>query len=154
MERTHRTDTASLTQLFWPAFMLNAVWEPIHAVLFYEGFQTVVFWPFFGRMAYATTIDALLITGIAALGLLADRTWFSTYTPKNMVVTAVAALVIAAVIEAKALWLGQWAYTAAMPVFLGLGVSPLIQLPITAVISMALTAARLSPGRTPREQSI
>ena len=124
------------------AFLLNFVWESVHAVLFYEAHATFAA-SFFTRMVlYASFIDALLIFGIFCAGcfLFKGDCWLEHYGSKEFMFTAVVGIIIAAIIEIKAIFLEQWQYTALMPTFLGVGLSPVLQLAITGALSMFITS--------------
>jgi len=128
--------------VFVLAFLLNFVWETLHAVLFYEGHATFVA-AFFTRMVlYASFIDALLIFGIFCAGcmLFKGDCWLENYKGKEFAFTIALGILIAAIIEIKAIFLEQWRYTALMPTFLGIGLSPLVQLGITGALSMFITS--------------
>ena len=128
--------------VFVLAFLLNFVWESIHAVLFYEGHAGYVA-DFFMRMViYASSIDALLILGIFCSGCLLFKSacWLESYRGKEVLYTVALGVVIAAIIEVKALLFEQWKYTALMPTIFGIGLSPLVQLAITGSLSIFLTA--------------
>lgn len=132
--------------VFALAFLLNFAWEAVHAVLFYEAHADFAA-GFFTRMAlYAAFIDALIIFGIFAAGcLLFTRKgcWLEHYRGREVGFTILAGIIIAAVIEIKALLLGQWQYNELMPRVFGLGLSPLVQLAVTGALSMYGTAVLL-----------
>jgi len=128
--------------VFVLAFLLNFVWESIHAVLFYEGLASYVA-IFFTRMVlYASFVDALLILAIFCSGCLLFKSacWLESYRGKEVLFTVVFGLIIAAIIEMKALWFEQWKYTALMPTIFGIGLSPLVQLAVTGSLSIFFTA--------------
>jgi len=128
--------------VFVLAFLLNFVWETLHAVLFYEGHATFVA-AFFTRMVlYASFIDALLILGIFCAGCMVFKgdCWLEHYGSKEFAFTIVLGIVIAAIIEIKAFFLEQWAYTSLMPTIFGIGLSPLVQLAVTGALSMFVTS--------------
>lgn len=124
--------------IFIFAFLLNFLWESIHAVLFYEGHQTMESSFFVRMIAYASFIDALIILGIFISGSILWREieWVKKYDSRKIVYTAVVGFLIAAIIEAKALFFKQWSYNSLMPTIFGMGLSPLIQLSVTGVVAM------------------
>lgn len=127
------------------AFLLNFAWESIHAVLFYAGHAayTAIF---FTRMVlYASFVDALLIFGIFCAGCLLFRSdcWLESYGGKEVSYTIVLGVIIAMVIEIKALLFDQWSYTELMPTIFGIGLSPLVQLALTGSLSMFFTSKLL-----------
>jgi len=128
--------------VFMLAFLLNFVWESVHAVLFYEGHAEYTA-GFFTRMVlYASFVDALLILGMFCAGCLLFRTvcWLENYKGKEVLFTIILGTIIAIVIEIKALVLNQWTYSKLMPTIFGIGLSPLVQLAVTGSLSIFLTA--------------
>lgn len=60
-------------------------------------------------------------------------------------------LIVTFGVEVLAVWLGAWDYTPAMPQFLGVGVSPLVQWVFVPIASLWLGAQRtLSPAERPK----
>jgi len=128
--------------VFVLAFLLNFVWESIHAVLFYAEHASYVA-SFFTRMVlYASSIDALLILGVFCVGCLFFKgdCWLEHYRGKELLFTILLGLGIATIIEVKALFFEQWSYTTLMPTIFGIGLSPLVQLAVTGALSMFITS--------------
>ncbi len=130
------------TFVFITAFLLNFLWESVHAVLFYAGHADYSANFFVKMILYVSFIDALLILGIFLAGCLFWKgdCWIKKYDLKKILFTAVAGFIIAVAIEAKALFFQQWAYTELMPTIFGMGASPLIQLSITGIIALWLSS--------------
>lgn len=124
------------------AFFLNFVWESIQAVFLYAGHAEFSAMFFVRMVVYASTIDGLLITSVFVAGCLLFKSdcWLESYKKKEVLFTVVLGVVIAAIIEIKALFLGQWQYAELMPTIFGIGLSPLVQLAITGALSMFLTS--------------
>jgi len=128
--------------VFVSAFLLNFVWESVHAVLFYAEHASYVA-SFFTRMVlYASSIDALLILGIFCAGCLFFKgdCWLEHYRGKELLFTILLGFGIATIIEVKALFFEQWSYTALMPTIFGIGLSPLVQLAVTGALSIVITS--------------
>lgn len=127
---------ASLVFAF--AFLLNFLWESIHAVLFYTGHQTMESSFFVRMISYVSFVDALLILGIFISGSILWREfeWIKKYDSRKISYTAIVGFLIASIIEAKALFFKQWSYNELMPTIFGMGISPLIQLSITGILAM------------------
>ncbi|MEK7499252.1 MAG: hypothetical protein AAB649_01460, partial [Patescibacteria group bacterium] len=81
----------------------------------------------------ATFWDAVIITGIYVC---ID----TKYTKKRYVISAIICLIIAIFIEQRALMEGRWEYLPAMPIVAGMGLSPLVQLPLLCVATYEITA--------------
>lgn len=134
-----------LTQLvlvFIAAFLLNFFWESWHAVLFYKDHATFTSLFFVKMITYASFIDALLISFTFLLGcaLWKNYDWLKNYKPSKIIFTAILGVVIAVIIEAKALYFKQWAYNEIMPTIFGMGISPLVQLSITGIITLIVAS--------------
>jgi hypothetical protein len=46
--------------------------------------------------------------------------------------------ITAVLIELNALAINKWQYTSTMPTLLGIGISPLLQLPVTAILTLMI----------------
>lgn len=119
-------------------FILHLVWERSHIVLYtgyeaMEGALPVYVFATFGDVAY--TLGAVLLISFFT-GCL---TWFLRGRPQAYVGLAVVGFSIALFVEYKALALGRWSYTDAMPMIGVLGISPLIQMTLLLPLSVFLT---------------
>lgn len=119
-------------------FLVNLVWENAQAFLYagYGGFESH-FWICF----VASVVDALVILLVYLLLALVYRNlhWpmHNTYVRYGAVALIGGALAIG--FELWALWKGEWNYTTAMPVILGVGLSPLIQLIFLPVLTYIIS---------------
>lgn len=131
-------NTAQFYSVFILAFLLNFLWESIHAVLFYKGHANMESSYFVRMILYASAVDAILILLFLLLGCIfwQDINWLKDYSQGKILFTLALSLATASLIEIKALYLGQWSYNKFMPTILGIGASPLIQLATTGFISM------------------
>lgn len=110
--------------IFISAFLLNLVWENLHAQLYthYKG------GPITRRiLTRATFWDAVIITVTFML-------WNEFYLPRLLL--PVALFIFAILMEMWALRTGRWAYKKSMPVipYIGAGWSPAVQLALTAEV--------------------
>ena len=115
--------------IFIIAFLLNAIWEFSHAVL-YNHYADGAVYDF--MLFRATLFDAFIITFFAYPFI--ARTYL-----RNKLWVMVSLLTIFAVgLELWALETGRWAYTAGMPIipFIQVGLTPTVQLGLTAYISV------------------
>lgn len=107
--------------IFGAAFLLNLIWENLHAPLYvhYQGGAITQL-----VLLRAALVDALFITGLALpflyIPYLRERTWYALLI----------GLIAAILLERFALTNGRWAYTAQMPIvpLLNTGLTPTIQL--------------------------
>lgn len=127
-----------LVVLYSIAFVLNLVWEFSHAHLYTPCPTIASCWPILLR---ASAWDALFVTAL-------DFFWLQERSVANYTYVVIIALAAAIAIEWHALAIGRWAYTAAMPIIplLHVGLSPVLQLPITAIITYEI-ARRLNAWR-------
>lgn len=124
------------------AFILHIVWERTHIVLYtgyekMEGKLPVFVWATLGDVLYT----------FVAIGLISFFTdtalWFLDASTVNYVGLAVLGFFIAVFVEYKAMALGRWRYNTRMPLFMGLGVSPLLQMTVLLPLSVYITTAIL-----------
>ena len=125
-------------QFFSLSYLFNFLWESIHAYLFYAGHQNYSLGFYFRMVAYAATMDALLILLLYLLVALFLREIFWK-NKKGYLLFFVFGLVLAAAIEYHAVFLAsKWSYNALMPTIFGIGISPLIQLSMTGLFTLFL----------------
>ena len=121
------------------AFASNFIWESWHASYLYASHTfNLSFWPL---MVYAASIDTILLLAIFFGGTLIWKNfyWFGKDSIKVSLYFIIAGIIIAAVIEYKAVYIfQQWTYSNLMPTVFGLGVSPLVQLALTGLLSVSI----------------
>lgn len=121
------------------AAVSHAVWETLHVSLYtaYEGIAgplPLLVYATMGDVAY--TVGALLfLTWVRG-----SDAWLDTALRRDYVVLGALGFGIALFVEYKALALGRWAYTDAMPLapFFEVGVSPLLQMAVLLPCSVLL----------------
>lgn len=111
------------------AFGLNLVWEYAQLPLYAGGTELPT-----SIMLRATTTDAVLILIAAAVALPARRR--SMRAPWLVLVGTL--LATAAFIEVRAALTDRWSYTEVMPTIGVVGLSPLLQLPLTGSVAVAV----------------
>jgi hypothetical protein len=119
-----------LSILFVVSFVLHAVWEYAHLPLYtgYDGlFGGYPVWlvATLGDVLY--TLGAVLVLWLIKLD-------------KNYAALTVAGFCVAVFVEYKAMLLHRWAYAAAMPTVLGLGLSPLLQMTLLLPLSVYISS--------------
>ena len=121
------------------AFASNFIWESWHASYLYASHTfNLSFWPL---MVYAASIDTILLLAIFFGGTLIWKNfyWFGKDSIKVSLYFIIAGIIIAAVIEYKAVYIfQQWTYSNLMPTVFGFGVSPLVQLALTGLLSVSI----------------
>jgi hypothetical protein len=122
--------------VFLVGFVLNAIWEFLHFGLYYD-LSGIAKYP---HLFLATVTDAVIIVVIFLIISLVSRGvgWVKKSSVWNYLVIVLFGLGVAVFIEIRALWIGRWAYRAAMPTVFGIGVSPLLQLAVTGILSLVI----------------
>ena len=132
---------------FIVSFLLNFFWESWHAVYLYGPLSTN-----FGEymltlpscvqlITYASLMDALLLISILIAGAVIwkHKDWWQSLDRNKYIFFIATAVVIAAIIEYKAVYIfHQWSYSQLMPTVFGLGLSPLLQLAVTGLVTRLL----------------
>jgi len=116
------------------ALILNIIWEFSHYPLYIDLSGI----PKYPHLIIASFMDMLIIMGIFAIVSLKNRNfnWIKNPSKFDYLMVVFLGLIIAIFIEMINLNLGRWEYTAAMPTLFGIGISPLIQLALTGIISL------------------
>jgi hypothetical protein len=115
--------------------VLNLIWEFSHYSLYIDlsGIPSIP------HLFLASFTDMLIISGIFLIISIKNKTFLDKKLNKtDYFLVIFFGLIIAASIEIINLNLGRWAYTELMPTIFGIGLSPLIQLFTTAIISLKL----------------
>jgi len=119
------------------ALILNIIWEFSHYSL-YVDLSGI---PAYPHLILASFTDMFIILGIVIIVSVINKElkWIEKTSLKNYFFVIVLGLVIAVIIEEINLNLGRWQYTSSMPVIFGIGLSPLVQIAVTGVLSIILT---------------
>jgi hypothetical protein len=121
-------DIKALIGIFVGALILNAIWELVQMPLYVVD---VSGWDCWILCLKASVWDAIIITGVYFLIDTPNRT--TRYTLSGLLL-----ILVAIFIEHRALVEGKWAYGESMPTLWGIGLSPLIQLPLLAIVTYEL----------------
>ncbi|MBI2107087.1 hypothetical protein HYT57_03815 [Candidatus Woesearchaeota archaeon] len=130
------TTAKPLIYIFVIGFILNLIWEYLHYPL-YKDLSGI---PSNLHLWLAAFFDAFFILTIILLISLKNSNFSWTKKPKTIdyILAIIIPLIIAIMIEIINLDLGRWEYSFSMPTIFGLGLSPLIQLPLITIISLFL----------------
>lgn len=116
------------------ALLTNFLWESLHAIFLYRGLNILGTERYIQLMLDVSLKDMFWLT-VSFLGIgvyFRDLFWFETFSPSKLRAMLLVPLVIAILIEIQGVFIfTKWAYSPLMPTLLGLGVSPLLQLPAT-----------------------
>jgi hypothetical protein len=134
------------TVLYLSAFLLNFFWESGQGLLYiaHQEFAARVYVP---MMAQMSLLDALSITGLYLLTSLFARSLVWRPDVRNLALFSLSGAFGAWSVEYVSVnFLHIWAYTSGMPMLFMVGLSPLLQLSITGLVSIFI--ARGSAGFT------
>lgn len=126
-------DMRKIIIIFTIAFLLNAVWETLHSVL-YASYQDGAISSFI--LLRAALFDAIVISIFAFPFLLYEK------LKNRRWLFALFLVAFAVGLEEWALATNRWVYTEFMPIipFLGVGLTPVIQLGLLGYISFHFVA--------------
>jgi hypothetical protein len=127
--------------IFAFSFLFNFVWESYHAVFLYEKHNFSAE-KYVSMLTYVSTADSSLTAGIYLLiaVLWKDFIWLRAMNTKHICTMCALGATLAAFIEYRKVFiLKEWSYTALMPKLFGIGISPLVQLPATGLMTFWLT---------------
>lgn len=126
------------------AFTVNLCWELAHSALYdwnIPPLESDVRY-YIGRIVLSTAGDSFFIVLICALMsfIKGGVGWVNGPSKKDAVMLALMGLLASAAIETRAMLLNRWTYNELMPMIFGLGLTPLVQLAATALITVKLAA--------------
>ena len=129
---------SKLIFLPFSVLILNMVWEFSHYKLYID--LTNI--PSIPHLIIASFTDLFLVFFIFLIISIFRRNikWIENPKRLDYIVVIIIGILIASIIEIYSLSKGRWAYTTLMPTILGIGISPLMQLFTTAIISIVLLA--------------
>lgn len=121
------------------AFMQNFLWEALHAVFLYANHDFAAS-KYVIMLLYVSAVDAVMILFLYFLNAIffKELFWIRKLNSKKIYAYSLLGLIIATIIELRAFSLNRWEYTSLMPTLFGLGISPIVQLSVTGVISIWL----------------
>jgi len=136
-----RKTLLALSTVFIFAYLLNYVWESFHAVFLYQAhdFRAEMY---VLMLNYVAAVDGIFIVGmyVFVAAFWWDALWLKKMDIKKAGTIVAMGLVVASLIEyRKVVILKTWTYLPAMPTILGIGISPLLQLSVTGLLSIWLT---------------
>jgi hypothetical protein len=117
-------------ELFFVAFFLNLLYELLHSVLYTTCLEAPLK-KYVYLMLKAAIFDGIVIMIMYyATNLISHEGWLIAFL--------IASLLFAYLWEIYSLKVGKWRYAKTMPVILGVGVTPLLQLPLTGFLSLCI----------------
>ena len=117
-------------------FSLNLIWEFSH----YKLYVDLTGIPSNLHLIIASLTDLFLILIIFLINSIFRKSvsWIENTKKSDYAVIVILGVLIAIIIEIYSLSRGRWLYTESMPMIFGIGISPLIQLFTTSIISIKL----------------
>jgi hypothetical protein len=145
-----RDAALTLLLIFILSFLLNYIWESVHEAFFYtkHSFKAE---KYILMMLRVSTVDAFIILGIylGVAVLWKDILWLQKMLRIQVYIACAAGLLIAALIEYwNVLLKKEWSYNLYMPTVLGIGISPLVQLSATGLLTFWIVRRILYQRRT------
>ncbi len=132
--------------IFLIAFSLNFIWESYHSILFYTCCTEMPSPEHLRLMSYVSTIDALLILlGYFIISLKSGFSWPNNRNKNNYITFSVIVFIFALWIEYRGVYiLKKCSYNELMPILFGFGLSPLIQLITTGLLTFFISKRLLA----------
>lgn len=130
--------TIGLTLVF--SYLFNFVWESVHSDWLY-GDHDFGAARYVRMVGYASGIDALLVLGIFCFISLVwrDLFWIERMNPRHALAVVLSGMLVSGMIEYRAVYvLKEWRYGPSMPLLLGIGLSPLVQIGVTGLLAFWL----------------
>lgn len=129
---------AILVKLFFVAFFINLLYELLHSV-FYETCHEAKLEKYIYLIIKGATFDGLVIALVYFITsfVFHNQNIFENYF--QLGAFSLITILFAWVWEVYSLKVGKWEYKKIMPLVFGAGLTPLIQLIITGLLSLYLT---------------
>ena len=130
-----------LSVVFIFAFMNKYLWESLHGYSLYAD-HIIDSDKYVQMMIYMSFMDAMmiLVLYLACAVFVKDVLWLKEVNSKRTSIFFVLGLFIGIVAEYWAVYVShEWHYNARMPLIFGIGLSPLVQLGVTGVLSLWIT---------------
>jgi len=127
------------------SYLLNFVWESIHSVWLYGGHNFSAD-QYVRMVCYVSAVDALLVLGIFFFISLAWRNafWIKRMNSMHVLVVLLTGILVSGIVEYRAVYvLKEWRYGPNMPIILGIGLSPLVQISMTGLLALWVTGRLL-----------
>lgn len=117
-------------------FILSMIWEFSHQILYVDlsGIEK------YAHLVIASFMDVIIILSLFMIVSLKNKNavWIKKPCLFDYVLISLFGIIAAVLIEKINLTLGRWEYATIMPTILGIGISPLVQLSLTGIVSLAI----------------
>lgn len=146
-----KSKIVTLLSVFFTGFIVNILWEFLHAPLYAGGsylqggsvtYGTELTGPFLPILLWASVGDGLLILSIYGIVACIERDWMwvMRWRRRDPAIVIVLGLLFATYIEWRGLSEGRWGYGVWMPIvpILEIGLTPFIQLAATGLVTFRI----------------
>ena len=125
-------------------FFLNLLWELLHSLLYDWNAPPLVndIYVYIPRIIFgASCADAAWIVGFVSINsaIQKDVRWLYQPERRDYIVICLLGIIAAIIIEIQAMLFNMWEYNHYMPLILGIGLTPLVQLAMTGMLSVFLS---------------
>jgi hypothetical protein len=130
-----------LALVFLLSYVANFVWESLHAAFLYKDHDFNAK-KYVLMVSYVSAMDGFLILGIYLFvaALWRDTAWIRNMNVKQISTALITGLLVASAIEYRRVFVTMtWSYDQLMPTIFGLGISPLLQLSVTGLLTFWLS---------------
>lgn len=127
--------------LFFFSYLMNFVWEALHAVFLYEGHDFSAE-KYVRMVGYVSAVDALFILAVYFFMsmLWRDLLWMRHMNKRQAAVAWAVLMGVAALLEYEKVHVfREWRYNTLMPTIFDIGLSPLLQLSVTGLVTFRIT---------------
>jgi len=116
-------------------FLFNLFWEYLHSGLYVSSMLEESYWK---TILLASLGDVMYVGLIFVIVSLKNNglRWIEKSRKVDYILIWILGILIAIFVELKAAYLGKWSYTSVMPTIFGIGISPLLQLAVTASLAL------------------
>jgi len=145
MEKNETVIKTKVLMIFILGFFLNLLWELLHSLLYDWDATPLInnIYVYIPRIVFgASFLDALWILAFIILNSIIHRSfqWVEAPTRRDYITLIIIGIITAIFIELEAIVFNHWSYNEFMPVILGIGLTPLIQLALTSIICLYTTS--------------
>lgn len=123
------------------SYATNFIWESLHAAFLYEEHDFNAK-KYVRMVGYVSGVDSILILGIYFFiaAVWKELLWLRNMTARQKSAIFIAGIIMAAGIENRKVFvLKAWEYSQLMPTLFGIGLSPMLQLSITGMLTFWIT---------------
>ena len=126
-----------IKKIFIIAFFINLLWELVHSQL-YDTCLKMKLKPYTKLIIKMSLIDAFMISLIYLITALIFKNYLILNSPIQLITYSILALLFVFIDEKIAIKNKRWKYSKKMPTIFGVGITPLIELFLTGIITFLI----------------